>query len=200
VAYPFSLILASGSPRRIALLKAMGLDVMAQPADIDESPRYGEGPQALVRRLAATKALTVAQGFPETLVLGADTVVAVGRTIVGKPHDSDDAMKILAELSGRSHQVYTGTAVYRERSEMGWVHVDVAKVTFRPLTKAEIVRYVETQEPMDKAGAYAIQGEAGNWVESFEGNLETVIGLARDRVEALLTRASHWMAGVGGHA
>ncbi len=197
--YPFSVVLASASPRRIALLQSMGVDALVYPADIDESPRNGEEPERLVRRLAATKAITSALSHPEAVVLGADTVVALGQKILGKPGDAEDAAAMLAQLSGKSHQVYTGMAVYRQRSGIGFVDVEVATVTFRTLTGVEIARYVDTGEPMDKAGAYAIQGGAGPWVKTFEGNLETVIGLATGSVRSLFHRFARSLEGAGSH-
>ncbi len=200
VQYPFAVILASRSPRRIGLLQAMGLEASVEPADIDETAKHGESPERLVRRLAATKALTVAAAHPHAVVLGADTVVAMGRRILAKPQDAKEAEQMLALLSGQRHQVYTGLAAYQERLGRGFIRVDVAKVTFRSLTETEISRYVATGEPMDKAGAYAIQGEAGRWVEKFEGNLETVIGLATDSVEVQLKRFLRMIKGAGEHA
>lgn len=190
VQYPFSVVLASGSPRRLQLLQRMGLDVVVAPADVDESRRAGEGAQQLVRRLAATKAVAVAPSFPASVVLAGDTVVALGSSVLGKPTDADDAVAILTRLSGKRHQVYTGVSAYRADNGRGFVHVDIAQVTFRSLSATEIVQYVDSGEPMDKAGAYAIQGGAGPWIETFEGNLETVIGLPTDQVEIFLRRFS----------
>lgn len=184
------LILASSSPRRRHLLETMGLKFETVAADIDEMPRRGETPEALVRRLAATKAVAVGHDYPDVIVLGGDTVVALGRVILGKPHDPDHARAMLQMLSGKRHEIYTGVSVWWGAKGRGYVSVNVAHVTFRPLSTLEINAYVSTGEPMDKAGAYAIQGEAGRWVESYEGNLETVIGLPRDVVQRLIDRMS----------
>lgn len=183
-----TLILASSSPRRRQMLTNMGLDFEVIPADIDETPRRGERPEALVRRLAATKALTVAARNPSAVVLGADTVVSLGQVILGKPHDAEHARAMLQMLSGNRHEICTGVAVWQGDQALGFASVNVTHVTFRPLSTLEIETYVATGEPMDKAGAYAIQGGAGAWVTSYEGNLETVIGLPRDTVARLLER------------
>ncbi len=182
------IVLASSSPRRRRILEQMGLEFNVQAPDIDETPQRHERPEALVRRLAATKALVVGQGHPDALVVGADTVVALGRVIMGKPHDADHARAMLQMLSGTRHEIYTGVSVWSGLKERGYVIVSVAHVTFRPLSTLEIDAYVETGEPLDKAGAYAIQGGAGRWVESYEGDLETVIGLPRDVVQRLIDR------------
>ena len=182
------LILASSSPRRQQLLQRMGLAFEMAPANADETPRRGERPDVLVRRLAATKAILVGEQRPDQVIVGADTVVALGRVIMGKPHDADHARTMLQMLSGNRHQIYTGIAVWSSRLGRGYVAVSVAHVTFRSLSSADIADYVATGEALDKAGAYAIQGGAGQWVESYEGNLETVIGLPRDVVQRLLVR------------
>ena len=183
-----TLILASSSPRRRQLLKQMGLEFEVIPADIDETARVQERPQALVRRLAVSKAVRVGEVHAEAVVIGADTVVALGRTILGKPQDTREAERMLQMLSGTRHEIYTGVSVWSGTRGQGFVKVCVARVTFRPLLPVEIQAYVATGEPMDKAGAYAIQGGAGQWVESYEGNLETVVGLPRETVERLLKR------------
>lgn len=182
------MILASASPRRRRLMEQMGLEFAAVPADIDESPRSEEHPDALVRRLAATKAIAVGSRYPEELVVGCDTVVALGRKIFGKPRDAEHARAVLQMLSHKRHEIYTGVAVWRHREGRGLAAVDVAHVTFRSLSSDDIHAYILTGEPMDKAGAYAIQGGAGAWVESYEGNLETVIGLPREVLRRLLAR------------
>ena len=181
-------VLASASPRRIQLLTQLGLTFTAVPANVDETARPNERPEALVRRLAATKAITVSGSFPDTVIIGSDTVVAQGCQIFGKPGDEAHARDVLRLLSGKRHQVYTAVAVYCAHSGRGYVDVVVAHVTFRPLTALEIADYVQSGEPMDKAGGYAIQGEAGKWGTGFEGNLETVIGLPTDRVNRLIER------------
>lgn len=182
------LVLASVSPRRRQLLHQLGLAFTIVPAHIDETARPEERPDALVRRLAVTKAVTVASFQRDALVIGSDTVVALGREIFGKPKDAPDAVALLKRLSGVRHQIYTGVAVWSSVRQRGYVRISIAHVTFRALLASEIEEYVATGEPMDKAGAYAIQGGAGKWVESYEGNLETVIGLPTDEVKALIER------------
>lgn len=181
-------VLASASPRRIQLLTQLGLTFIAVPADVDETARPKERPQSLVRRLAATKAITVSGHYPDDVIIGSDTVVAQGCQIYGKPRDEAHARHILRQLSGKRHQVYTAVAVYCAQQGRGYVDVVVAHVTFRSLAALEIADYVQSGEPMDKAGGYAIQGQAGKWVTSFEGNLQTVIGLPTDQVKHLIER------------
>lgn len=183
-----AVILASQSPRRKTLLEQRGLVFRTVPADIDETPRPSERPDALVRRLAVTKAVLVGQRYPDALVIGADTVVAFGSTILGKPRDGEHARAMLKLLSGSGHEVYTGVAVWRESQSQGIARVDVAQIAFRSLSLGDIDQYVASGEAMDKAGAYAIQGRAGAWVESYRGNLQTVIGLPTDIVVQLIER------------
>lgn len=180
------LVLASQSPRRIQLLKTLGFEFVVDPAEMDETARPQERADALVRRLATTKALIVGQRHPEAAILGSDTIVAKGTLLFGKPHTPDSAEEMLRKLSGTRHQVYTGVALWNPESGKGYVEVAVAHVTFRALSALEILEYVASGEPLDKAGAYAIQGQAGAWVTAFEGNLETVMGLPTDVVQKLL--------------
>ena len=168
-------VLASASPRRAELLRAAGFSFTVDAVDIDESVEPGETPEACVRRLARGKAEAGARRHPGATVLGADTVVVVDGRILGKPRDDDEARGMLAALSGRVHQVYTGVAVARP----GQVRdaVDISAVTFAPLTGAQISAYVATGEPRDKAGAYAIQGWASRFVERLDGSYSGVVGL-----------------------
>lgn len=182
------LILASASPRRVELLRQTGRPFAVIPANLDETPRRRERPDVLVRRLAISKAVAVGESHPSAVTLGADTVVALGPMMLGKPHDADHACAMLQMLSGTRHEVYTGVSVWSGLSGQGYAAVSVAHVTFRPLSSLEIEDYVATGEPLDKAGSYAIQGGAGRWVESYEGNLETVIGLPRELAIRLITR------------
>lgn len=140
----------------------------------------------LARRLAATKAVAGGLARPQAVIVGADTVVALGEEVFGKPGDVEEARAMLARLSGRTHHVYTGVAVFVPAAGVGRVRVAVAAVTFRPLSADEVAAYVATGEPFDKAGGYGIQGPAGRWVEAFRGNLETVVGLPLDVTEGLL--------------
>jgi septum formation protein len=143
----------------------------------------------LVQQLAGSKAAAVADGVPDAVVLGADTIVVAEEGILGKPVDSGDAARMLRLLSGRRHHVVTGVAVIRRQPPTFLVESSETAVWFRPLTEVEIARYVATGEPLDKAGAYGIQGRAGAFVERIEGDYFTVVGLPLARVSALLSQA-----------
>jgi septum formation protein len=174
------LILASASPRRAELLRAAGIVFEAVPVDIDETPLPAELPEAHVRRLAEEKALAGARRRPGATVLGADTVVVVDNRILGKPRDAGDAAAMLRTLSGREHLVMTGVSVIRESAGQGpggSTHVEYTKVQFSPLSEEEISWYVTSGEPMDKAGAYAIQGLASRFVDRIDGSYSNVVGL-----------------------
>lgn len=179
-----TIVLASASPRRAELLRAAGFTFVVEPMDVDESVLPGETPDAHVRRLARQKATAGAARHPGSAVIGADTVVVVDGRILGKPRDDADARAMLEELSGRTHQVYTGVAVARD----GHLRdaVDVSAVTMARLSAAEIAAYVESGEPRDKAGAYAIQGRAARFVEHLEGSFSGVVGLPVAVVHRLL--------------
>jgi septum formation protein len=209
------LVLASASPRRQELLRNAGIPFTVQPADIDESPRVGESARACAERLATEKALTVAAMRPEECVLGADTVVAVDEIILGKPRDAADAARMLRMLSGRTHRVITGVcivspvvsgqspvvgktqAVQQEAGEKlatGNRHLatesETTLVTMCELSDADIGGYVATGEPMDKAGAYAIQGMASRWIPRIEGDYSNVVGLPMALVWKMLREQS----------
>lgn len=181
------LILASGSPRRRQLLELIGVNFAVLPADVDETPLAGEAPAAYASRAARDKAIEVAASHPGRLVLGADTVVEVDQEILGKPASEDDAASMLRRLSGRSHLVHTALALVI--GDTAHEVVDTAQVQFTDLTEEIIRWYVATGEPMDKAGAYAIQGLGGLLVARVEGSPNTVIGLPVHRLPELF--ASH---------
>ena len=191
--FPFAsadrrIVLASGSPRRRELLGLFGVEFDIVPADVDETPRAGETPVALVARLAAAKALAVAAGQPaDAVVIGADTIVDVDGAILGKPIDAADAAAMLRQLSGRAHQVHTAIAVRAG----GTAHSgsSTTDVTFAELSAAEIDWYVDTGEPLDKAGAYGLQGHAGIFVSSVVGSVSGVLGLPLDVLVRLLRAA-----------
>ncbi|NUS47937.1 MAG: septum formation inhibitor Maf [Gemmatimonadaceae bacterium] len=177
-------ILASQSPRRRELLQLVGIPHTVQPADVDEVYRPGEEPMAHARRLAREKAATVAAADPEALVVGSDTIVVVDGDVLGKPRDEAHAAEMLTRLSGRSHVVMTAVAVRwggRERSA-----VEVVGVTFHPLTVEDIQAYIATREPMDKAGAYGIQGFGATIVERVDGDYFAVMGLPLQRTVRLM--------------
>lgn len=170
-------ILASGSPRRRELLEMLGVpDLTIRPAKGPERATPGAGPEQTVRELSLHKAQEVAQTCaPEDIIIAADTIVYLDGAILGKPRDHDDAVRMLTALSGREHIVYTGVAVLcggelRQAAER-------TAVRFRPLTSGEIERYIATGEPMDKAGAYAIQGLAAMFVIGLDGDYYNVMGL-----------------------
>ena len=178
-------MLASGSPRRRELLVQLGIDVEVRPADVDETPRPGESPGDLVRRLAVAKARAVATIEPDAVVLGADTVVDVDGVIFGKPGDGADARRMLSALSGRTHQVHTAVAVTRPDGTIA-SEATTTNVTFVELTPAMIDWYVATGEPADKAGGYGLQGIGGVFVERVDGSVSGVLGLPMSAVLRLL--------------
>lgn len=179
-----ALILASASPRRLQLMTDAGYVFGVEPADIDETPLPGEIASAYVGRLARTKAEHVAARRPGARVLGADTIVTIDGELLGKPADPADAVAMLERLSGRAHEVLTGVAVCVDGATTGIV--DVSRVWFRTLGRAEIEAYVATGEPLDKAGAYAIQGEGGALVDRTEGAWDNIVGLPMAAVATLL--------------
>jgi septum formation protein len=168
------LVLASQSPRRRELLERAGIPFVVRVADIDESVREGEQAQQYVRRLAARKAMAVPRGDGEC-VLAADTTVVLGGEILGKPVDAADAARMLRGLAGRSHEVLTGICL-RYRDQL-MIDAAVTVVTFGEMTEEEIAAYVATGEPMDKAGAYGIQGLASRYITEIEGCYPNVVGL-----------------------
>jgi septum formation protein len=181
------IVLASASPRRRELLSAAGIDHVVDAANVDETPLAGEAPAAYAERLARAKAAAVAVRHPAASIIGADTVVVIDDEILGKPDDPVDARRMLAQLSGREHVVLTAVAVARG-SEL---HSSVAStsVWMRPIGSDEIGAYVATGEPMDKAGAYAIQGGAAQFIERISGDFDNVVGLPMALVHRLLSTA-----------
>lgn len=179
-----NLVLASSSPRRRELLGLLGLVPEVVPANIAEHRAAHEGPMAYVERLAREKAMIVAQQRPDALVIAADTTVAIGEDIFEKPADPADAARILALLAGRDHLVHTGIAVVRGGRQAAGV--ETTRVWMRPLDDAAIRDYIATGEPMDKAGAYGIQGFGAVLVERIEGDYFTVMGLGLGRLIELI--------------
>lgn len=172
------LILASASPRRAEILRTVGWPFEACPVDIDEARHPDEKAAIYVERLAKEKAraAAVAQG-PGSAIIGADTVVVVDEEILGKPHDEDDARRMLRQLSGRWHQVLTGVALIDEASSECRVAHETTDVKFAPMSEDEIDWYVSSGEPLDKAGAYAIQGRGARFIEGIRGDYFNVVGL-----------------------
>lgn len=178
-------MLASGSPRRADILRLLGLSFEVRPAAAEERLCRGETPAEAARRLAVEKALAVAPQ-PDELVLAADTIVALDGDILGKPESPDDALRMLLRLSGREHTVFTGLALSRgDRLEVG---VAATSVRFRRLAHPESAEYVATGEPLDKAGAYGIQGLGAVLVEHIEGDYYNVMGLPVQLFLELLSR------------
>jgi septum formation protein len=190
------LLLASASPRRRELLEQLGFRFEVVASDVPEEPRPGEVPPVFVRRVAHDKALAVAARQPGAWVLAADTVVVVGEEMLGKPVDAREASAMLARLSGREHQVLTGVDLIAPGGTIGDGVTVVTTVRFRKLATEEIEAYVSTGEPLDKAGAYAIQGRAARFVEDVLGSYTNVVGLPVDEVRRLLDRHG-LLAGVG---
>ncbi len=181
------LILASASPRRRELLKNAGLDFEVRPSAVVESAGVGESPEDFARRAAREKALDVAAAVPAgALVLGADTVVVIGKEILGKPTGADDAARMLRQLSGATHRVITGVCLVRAPAGIEAEERETTLVTFRRLDEEEIQKYLATGEPLDKAGAYGIQGFASRFVTRIEGCYFNVVGLPVALVHGLL--------------
>jgi septum formation protein len=186
-----ALILASGSPRRRDLLAACGIPFQIIPSMIDEHPLLDEAAETYVRRLALAKAESVAQHHPDAVVLGADTIVTIDGLLLGKPQSLEEARQMLSRLCGREHAVLTGVAVvaarmagrYGDRSAQEMV---ASRVLMRHFTAATIEWYVATGEPLDKAGAYAVQGLGGALVERVEGSYTNAVGLPLTETLALL--------------
>ncbi|MBR6165627.1 MAG: septum formation protein Maf [Clostridia bacterium] len=189
-----TLVLASHSPRRMELLTLAGIPFETASPDVDESCSLL--PSEAVAVLSARKALAVSAHYPSRFVLAADTLVAVDGVPLGKPADEDDACRMLRLLSGRTHQVYTGVSVL---SPSGSVlsGTDCTDVTFCTLTEEEIVAYVQSGEPMDKAGAYALQGRAALWIEKLNGSHTCVIGLPMVLVRKMLLDCGYPLPATG---
>lgn len=180
------IILASGSPRRRELLSLYTKDFTVCASDFDESAVTADTPAQLVEQLAKGKCLAVAAQHPGAVVIGCDTVVDVGGEVFGKPHSVEDAKRMLRALSGAEHKVHTGVCISDgTRTES---FVDTCRVRFFPIPEEEIDRYTATEEPYDKAGAYAIQGRAALWLDAIEGDYYTIMGLPLSRTVRLLAR------------
>ena len=188
------LILASRSPRRAELLTLLGARFEIVPAEVDERPLAEERPEAHVLRLAEAKARAASPVAPaepreESLVLGADTIVTLDRTILGKPADGGDAGRMLARLSGRVHEVWSGIFLFDPARNRGVGEAVRSIVRFARLNEREIAEYVATGEPQDKAGAYAVQGYGAAFVEAIEGSYTNVVGLPLGHLRHLLRLA-----------
>jgi septum formation protein len=181
------LILASASPRRAQILRDAGISFSVLSSAVDETPYAGETPHQMVQRLANAKAeLVSARAVGPAILLAADTVVVVDGQVLGKPRSTDDARRMLQLFSGRTHSVVTGVSLIRLPEMDRRQFVETTLVTFAPLSRDEISRYLETEEPFDKAGAYAIQGYAGRYIPRIEGCYFNVVGLPLARLVSTL--------------
>lgn len=191
------LVLASASPRRQELLRNAGIPFTSSPTNIPEEPQAGEKPRDCAERLAREKAIAAFAQHSGQPVLGADTIVVIDGEILGKPRDEADAMRMLRLLSGRTHQVITGVCLAgsqlrtgNQKLETGFEETrsEVTLVTMTTLTDDDIRAYIATGEPMDKAGAYAIQGRASRWIPRIEGDYFNVVGLPVALVHSMLQK------------
>ncbi len=171
------LILASASPRRRRLLRQIGLEFRVMPSDIDEDQIFHHDPLENVQAIALSKAYDVAAKAKRGIVIGADTQILADGEVLGKPGNPEDAVLMLSRLNGRTHRVITGMALVDAETGFEETWVETTLVTFRELSENEILNYVETGEPMGKAGAYGIQGRAAAFVERIEGCYFNVVGL-----------------------
>jgi septum formation protein len=172
-----SLILASASPRRQELLRSVGLKFKIIPAHINENGLAGEGPRQHVKRLAREKAMVIAKKYPEAWVLGADTIVVIDGIVLGKPENKTQARKMLQKLSGCEHKVFTGFTIAHVAAEIYRTKVIQSAVQFKTISPKEMDWYVASDEPYDKAGGYAVQGQGAFFIKSIRGSYTNVIGL-----------------------
>jgi nucleoside triphosphate pyrophosphatase len=181
------LILASASPRRAQILRDAGISFSVLSSAVDETPYAGETPHQMVQRLANAKAeLVSARAVGPAILIAADTVVVVDGQVLGKPRSTDDARRMLQLFSGRTHSVVTGVSLIRLPEMDRRQFVETTLVTFTTLSRDEISRYLATEEPFDKAGAYAIQGYAGRYIPRIEGCYFNVVGLPLARLVSTL--------------
>ncbi|MEA2114299.1 MAG: Maf family protein [Thermodesulfobacteriota bacterium] len=180
------LILASSSPRRQQFLTDLGLTFSCLPADIDETPKTGETPIAFALRLALAKAEIIAEQHPQAYVIGSDTVVTLSDRILGKPADAAHALDILSSLQGKTHQVITGLSLTCLQDNCFENLTRTTNVTFSAFSDSILRAYIRTEEPMDKAGAYGIQGKGSFLVRTIQGSCSNVIGLPVNTCTSLL--------------
>lgn len=191
------LILASGSPRRSEILTSVGWEFTKDSADIDETELAGESPEDYVQRLAIEKASAVAQKYTDAIVLGADTTVVINHQIIGKPVDLTDAKRMLKILSGNWHEVLTGVALvkipdskFQIPNPQSVVGIQSTRVKFAEMSEKEIKFLAEKGDPLDKAGAYAVQAQAALFIEGIEGDYWNVVGLPVSLVYGLIKQLS----------
>jgi septum formation protein len=197
---PAPLVLASASPRRSDLLHRAGIRFEVCPAGIPEIEQPGETPVAFAQRLAHSKALAVAERIgasPPRMVLGADTIVVLDGDVLGKPRDSDHALELLERLTGREHSVVTAVALVASDTLQLWQAAVTSRVEMRAVERDELIAYVATDEPLDKAGGYAVQGGARSFVTRIHGSETNVIGLPLDETIDLLDEAARQLGEAG---
>lgn len=184
----YKIILASGSPRRVELLKKLGLNFSIKVPKIRESVSKAVSPQKYVLRIAEKKAQKIAREVKGGIILGADTIVVLKNQILGKPKNRKDAFRILKLLSGRKHKVYTGVHLINSYNNKSLSDFECTRVKFRRLHDDKIWEYIDSLEPLDKAGAYGIQGMGNFLVDYLEGDLDNVIGLPVKKVKSMLQK------------
>ena len=190
---PTPVILASQSPRRVELLKTIIKNFQVIPSNIDETCKSNLSPEENAVFLSRKKAAWVSKDHPHSLVIGADTLVVLENKIIGKPVDTKDACQILHRLSGREHKVITGVAIIHSKTISSF---SISRVRIKHLTQSEIISYVDSGEPMGKAGAYAIQGQGSFLVESYEGSYSNIVGLPVDMLKILLKKFNFSLDGL----
>ncbi len=186
--YSNKLILASRSPRRSELLRTLGLEFEVNPSQVEETTDPEQSPEQNATNIARDKARWVARANPGSYVLGADTMVVLGQEIIGQPADEGDACRILSKLAGKQHRVITGVVLITPETEEYETAV-VSTVSLKSVSENEIRSYIATGEPLDKAGAYAIQGEGSFLVESWEGSYSNIVGLPLEALTDLFQQA-----------
>ncbi|MCX7856598.1 MAG: Maf family protein [Deltaproteobacteria bacterium] len=172
-----SIILASESPRRVDLLRTLGIPFSIVPPSIKEERKKGESPKSYVLRISLEKALTIGNYFPDKWVIGADTVVVYKNKLIGKPKNEEHAFMTLKTLKGKWHKVITGFSIVNLQRNIYYTHAVETKVFIKDLTDEEIIKYIKTSEPFGKAGSYAIQGKGGYMIKEIKGSYANVIGL-----------------------
>ncbi len=181
------MILCSSSPRRKELLKQLGLEFIVHPSDVDERKIVAHSPREFALKAAFLKAADVARFYADGIIIAADTIVVVDGRILGKPLNETEARQMLQALSGRKHQVITGLAVWNARTGATLVDTETTDVYFHPLTDTDIEEYIQTGDPMDKAGAYGIQTIGHRFVEKIDGDYYNVVGLPLNKLSQLLS-------------
>lgn len=182
------MILASNSPRRKELLERFDMDIKIVGSNFIEKENPGETPIQIAMSLALSKALSVSKNYKDDIVLGADTIVVYNNIILGKPKDGEDAYRILDLLSGNTHEVITGVSIIREKDNIKIIDYEKTIVKFRKLNHNLILKYIETKEPLDKAGAYGIQGVGEILVEKIDGCYSNVVGLPLTKIDFYLDK------------